>query len=264
MLGSFLIILREGLEAAIIIGILLAYIYQIKKVSLSKYVYIGTGFGVLGSLLAAYLFQTFAGGFQGQSEEIFEGIAMLIAVIILTTMIIWVHRQSKNIKGEIQGKIDNAVENKQVWSIALLAFISVLREGIEVVLFFSASSSTSSVSDTIIGGLLGLLAAIILAVLILKSSRKLNIGTFFKYSGLLIILISSGLLAHGIHELQEAFVLPIIIEHIWDMNGFINEKAGLGLFLKAIFGYNGNPSLIETIFYFLYLGTALKLFLKKK
>ncbi|NJD01919.1 MAG: iron permease, partial [Ruminiclostridium sp.] len=135
MFSSLLITLREGLEAALIIGIILGYLSKVNQKQLYKHIFIGTGLGIIASILAAILFERFAGGFEGKAEQIFEGIVMLVAVIILTTMVLWMNKQSRIIGSDIRGKIDAAVGKSQAWGLISLAFVSVFREGIEVVLF---------------------------------------------------------------------------------------------------------------------------------
>ncbi|NJD04358.1 MAG: iron permease, partial [Ruminiclostridium sp.] len=183
-----------------------------------------------------------------------------VAVIILTTMVLWMNKQSRNIGSDIRGKIDAAVGKSQVWGLISLAFVSVFREGIEVVLFINAAMFNSSAENSLIGGVLGLIIALIIAWLIFKTTLNLNLKNFFQLTGAFIILIAAGMLAGGIHELEEAGIIPIIIEHVWDINSILNEKGAVGSFLKAVFGYNGNPSILEVIAYLTYLFTAIRLF----
>jgi high-affinity iron transporter len=131
------------------------------------------------------------------------------------------------------------------------------REGIETALFMFSAVKTSTPLQPIIGGLLGLAIALLMGYALFRGSRRLNLRLFFSVTGVLLILFAGGLLARGIHEFQEAGLFPVIVEHVWDINPVLNEKAGLGSFLKGLFGYNGNPSLIEVIAYVTYLVTAL-------
>ncbi|MFA9397623.1 MAG: FTR1 family protein [Clostridiaceae bacterium] len=254
MVPSFLLILREGLEAALIIGIIFGYISKIERLDLRKHVYTGTILGVFFSIITAFIFNRFTSGFEGRNEQIFEGILMLFAVFILTSMIIWMKKQSKDIKNDLQKTINNAVNNK-VYGLVFLAFVSVYREGVEIVLFLEAIKNTDSPLNTAIGSILGIIVAIIIAIMIFKYTVRLDIGKFFKITGLMIIVIAAGLFAHGIHELQEAGIIPIIIEHIYNINGVVDENGNIGSILKAIFGYNGNPSLIEMLSYLTYIVT---------
>ncbi len=264
MAGSFLLMFREGLEAALIVGIILGYLAKINKSNLNSYIYGGVVSALVASGVTAYLFEKWAGGFAGKNEEMFEGIIMIVAVILLTTMILWMKEQSKTVQGDIQKKIDEVISSNRAWGLASLAFLSVYREGVEVVLFFKAISTDNSASDLYLGSILGLAAAVILAYLIFKSTIKLNLSQFFKITGGIVIFIAAGLFAHGIHELQEARVFPVVIEHIYDVNGILNEKGTIGSLLKAMFGYNGNPSLLEVIGYWIYLIVAVPQFFQLK
>ena len=260
MLSSLLITLREGLEAALTIGIILGYLSKVNQKQLYKHIFIGIGLGVLASIFAAVLFNIFTGGFEGKAEQIFEGTVLLFAVLILTTMVLWMNKQSKNIGSDIHEKIDAAVGKSQIWGLILLAFISIFREGIEIVLFMNAAVVNSSTENSLIGGVLGLIIALAIAWIIFKTTVTLNLKKFFQLTGAFIIFIAAGMLAGGIHEFEEAGIIPIIVEHVWDINGILNENGTVGSFLKAVFGYNGNPSIIEVIAYFTYLIVAVKLF----
>ena len=262
MFTNFLITFREGLEAALIIGIILAYLTKINRKEYFKHVFAGAGIGVLISGIGAYLFETLIGGFEGTAEQIFEGSVMLIAVIMLTFMLVWMNKQSKNLSGGLSEKINLAIGKNQIWALATLAFVSIIREGIEVVLFMGATMQNSPSHFAIIGAILGLTCAILLAWLILRSTVNINLGKFFKYSGLFIILIAAGMLSGAVHELEEAGVLPIIISHVWDITSFLNNESGIGVFLKAVFGYQPAPSLSEIASYVVYLSTSLFLYLK--
>lgn len=253
MTGSLLIMLREGLEAALIIGIVLGYLSKIGQSRLNKYVYAGTGLGIVASVITALMFQLLTGGFEGRAEEVFEGVIMLIAVAVLTSMILWMQKQGKSIKGEIQEKIEEAITERKLFGLISLAFLSVFREGVEVVLFLNALFLQQGSSGAIIGSITGLALALAIAYIVFRTTANLDLRRFFIGTGTFLLLMAAGLLAHGIHELQEAGILPVIVEHLWDINSIVNEKGTIGSFLKAIFGYNGNPSLIEATAYLAYL-----------
>jgi len=257
MAAAFLITLREGLEAALIIGIIFAYLAQTGNRRHFAKVWLGVGMAVVVSLaVGAGLFLTL-GELSGRGEEIFEGIAMLIAVLVLTYMVIWMKRQAVNIKGHLEAKIKSALAVGSAMAMASLAFIVVVREGIETALFMLGVVTSTDPTAAVVGGLLGLTIALAIGYAGYKGARWLNLRIFFNYTGVLLIIFAAGLLAHGIHEFQEAGILPVVIEQVWDTNGFLNENVGLGSFLKAIFGYNGNPELVEVSLYFGYLALAL-------
>ncbi len=255
MLSALLITFREGLEAALIIGIILAYLVSTGNRDRSKAVWIGTGLAVVISLVVGVVIYFSAGQLEGRSEEIFEGIATLTAAGVLTWMIFWMRKQAVNIKKHLHAQIQSALGSGSTFGLLGLAFIAVVREGIETVLFlFAAVRVSESALLSALGGILGLAIAIGVGYGIYKGTSKLNLSTFFKVTGLLLILFAAGLLAYGIHELQEAGIIPVVIEHVWDINHVIPETSIIGRFLAAVFGYNANPSLLEVIAYCLFLG----------
>jgi high-affinity iron transporter len=166
-------------------------------------------------------------------------------------MIVWMQKQGKNLKKNIESETSQALNTGEK-ALFSLAFISVFREGLELALFLLATSFVSSGTLTFAGALIGLTAAVILGWVIFSSSSRLSVRGFFQVTNLLLILFAAGLVAYGVHELNEAGWIPSIVEHVWDINHLINEKSQLGLILKALFGYNGNPSLTEVTAYALY------------
>jgi len=253
MLASFLITLREGLEAALIVGIVLSMLKKLGKSDRSKPVWFGVGAAVLVSIIAGLLFNAFGIAFEGRGEAIFEGIATLLAAGVLTWMIFWMQRQARNIQTGLESDVQQAVTQKNDGALFSLAFVAVVREGIETALFLTAAAFSSTPTQTLLGGALGLAVAVGLGWTLFAAGKQLNLHAFFRITGGLLLLFAAGLLAYGVHELQEAALLPVFIEHVWDINPILNENVGIGVFLKALLGYNGNPSLLEVILYISYL-----------
>ncbi|MDK2892227.1 FTR1 family protein [Methanohalophilus sp.] len=257
MLESFMITFREGLEALLIVGVILGYLVKTNRVYVNKYVYAGVGLGILGSLIAATIFNILAIEFKGRNEALFEGLVMLLAALVLTSMIIWMFKESSNISANICRTVDSKTE----YGLMGLAFVSVFREGIETVLFIGAAAMNTETSTVLYGGLLGLAASAVIAYLVFKFSYHLNLGMFFNITSIFLILFAAGLTAHGIHELQEAALIPVFNEHLWDTNHILNENSIAGSLLKSLFGYNGNPSLLEVVSYvgyYIVLGIGIK------
>jgi high-affinity iron transporter len=251
MIISLIIALRETLEAALIVGIILSYLTKLEAPAYKRYVFYGIIAGVLTSILGAIAFNATAEGFSGTSEAIFEGIVMIIGSLMISTMILWMMRQS-NKMGNLHDKVDLEIKESHKWGIFSLVFISVLREGIELVIFLAAATFDTG-ENSLLGAGIGMAIAILLGYAIFKGSVRFNLKNFFIWTGIFLIFVAAGLLAHGIHELQEAGIVPIVIEHIYDINPILDEKGTLGNFLKGLFGYNGNPSLVETIAYGIYM-----------
>jgi high-affinity iron transporter len=215
-------------------------------------VWYGTLSAVLVSLVSGLGLTTFGLSLEGVAEQIFEGIAMLLAAGVLTWMIFWMHRQARYIKGELESGVHKAAFEGGKRGLFALAFLAVVREGIELALFLTAATFASDAQSTILGALLGLGFAILLGWGLFASTIRLNLRRFFQVTGFLLILFAAGLVAHGIHEFNEAAVIPAVIEHVWDVNPLLDENAPLGSMLKALFGYKGNPSLTEVLAYFAY------------
>lgn len=254
MLASFLLSLREGLEAALIIGIVLGVLLKLKRTDLNGVVWRGVGLAALLSLIAAIALNLLGMEFEGKGEEIFEGVAMLLAAGVLTWMILWMKNHSRTLTNKIEEQTNQAALGKGQKALFALAFLAVFREGIELALFLLAARLTSSPLQTISGAFLGLLLAGILGWTLFTSTRKLNLRNFFSATNILLIIFAAGLVGLGVHEFNEAGVIPSVIEHVWDINGVLSDKSELGLLLKALVGYNGNPSLTEVAAYLLYLG----------
>jgi high-affinity iron transporter len=249
MFASFLITLREGLEAALIVGIVLSVLRKLGQSNRSKPVWVGVGTAVLASIVVGLVLNALGVAFEGRGEEIFEGIAMLLAAGVLTWMIFWMQRQGRQVQAELERDVRRAALTGSSWALFSLAFVAVVREGIETALFMTAAAFSATPAQTLIGGLLGLAVAVVLGWLIFAAGKQLNVSAFFRGTSVLLILFAAGLFAHGIHELQEAGLVPIIVEHVYDINSFLDENGAVGIFLKALLGYNGNPSLIEILSY---------------
>jgi high-affinity iron transporter len=257
MISSFVITFREALEAALIIGILAAYFKKVNRPDLKKYLWIGTGAAIIASLIVAILFTAIYGGLEGRAEEVFEGVATLSAAAVLTYMIFWMTKHSQDLKGELHGKMDTAISKGEVYGIAFVAFLSVFREGVETVLFLGATAITSP-GDTITGALLGIGVVVIITYFMFEGIYLLDIKKFFKYTSIILLVFAAGLIAFGVHELNEAGIIPSGVEHIWDINPDINpdggypafhEKGSVGSIFQSLVGYNGNPSLTEVLAY---------------
>ncbi len=252
MIASFLIALREGIEAALIVAIILAYLKRVDAKQLVRPVYIGTVLGIAGSVAIGGLFLLLSVEFEGTGEQIFEGSTMLLAAAILTTMIFWMSRNSRGYSEDLKSKVQAALSNRRSYGLAGLAFVSIVREGIETVLFLGSSSFTATGIQTLIGGALGLAVAILIGIAIIKYSVRMNMRLFFNATGILLVFFAAGLVANGIGEFGEAGIVPPLREHLWDTNHIITEDGHLGQLLHALFGYSASPSLSQLLGYLTY------------
>ena len=252
MLASFLLALREGLEGALIVGILLGTLAKLGRTKAKAAIWSGVGLAILISIIAGYGLNVWGASFEGRAEQIFEGTTMLLAAGILTWVMVWMRDQSSKINQQLEDNVKQAVDRNDTLALFTLAFISVFREGIELAIFLTAVAMDSAKGYVLIGAGLGLASVVVIAVLLFRSLIQLDLGRFFQVTSVILILFAAGLVAHGIHEFNEAGLIPPFIEHLWDINYILDEKSTLGQILKALLGYNGNPSLTEVMSYILY------------
>ena len=262
MLASYLLSFREGLEAALIVGVLLGALQKLNQPTQRRTIWLGIVSAIILSIVVGVILNQAGAAFEGRTEEIFEGFAMLLAAGILTWVILWMQSQARSLNKRLEADVEQAVLKDNKTALFSLAFFSVFREGIELALFLIAASMSSDNMQVITGAALGLLSVIVLAVLLFKSLIRLDISKFFRVTSIILIVFAAGLAAHGVHELNEAGLIPPVIEHVWDINHILDEKSTLGEFLKTLIGYNGNPSLTKVIAYVLYF-VSIWLFSKK-
>jgi high-affinity iron transporter len=257
MTAAALITLREGLEAALIVGILLGYLAKIGQGDRRAFIWSGVVVAALASVLLAAFIQILGLKLEGRAEQIFEGATMFLAVGVLTWMIFWMRYQARLLKNELERGVQQAVATGRNIGLFSLAFIAVFREGVETALFLSAAAFVNPGQGTLAGAALGLAVAVLLGYLVYASTVRLNVRTFFNFTSVLLLLFAAGLLSHGIHEFQEAGLVPTVNEQVWDTNHLLDEASPTGELLKALFGYNGNPSLEEVAGYLAYWAVTL-------
>mgnify|MGYP001160127306 FL=1 len=286
-MAELIIMFREVLEASLIIGILYTYLKKSENESSIKMLWYGVFTAIIASVLMSVVFQSIAGGFKGDSSKIFEGIIMIIASFVLTTMIIWMARNN-NISEELKVKAKEALSSTFKYGIFTLAFVAVFREGVEVILFLYSIAFKDGVSvlPSVIGSLLGLLSGYAIFI----QGIKFPLKQFFRITSVFLIFVAAGMLTYGIHELESGGVIPYfsgkteIVDNklkatrfngdikvfdlnnekkakkwssrVWDINPSKNkdgsypvfhDKGSIGGLFKGFFGYNGDPSLIEVI-----------------
>jgi high-affinity iron transporter len=256
MLPSYLLSLREGIEAALIVGIVLGALRQMRRSDLVPVIWLGVFSAAVISLIAAIMLTAFGLSLTGPAEPVFEGVTMFVAAGVLTWMIFWMSLQSRHIKGELEVSVRQAALSTGKRGLFMLAFIAVVREGIELALFLTAATFASNAVQTITGALLGLFTAILLGWSLFATTVKLDLRRFFQMTGLLLILFAAGLVARGVYEFNEAGWIPSLIEHVWNANSILDENSTFGAILKTLFGYNASPSLSSVIAYVFYFVTV--------
>lgn len=263
MLPSFLLSLREGLEASLIIGIVLGALRKLRRTDLIPTVWLGVICAAVVSVLAAIVLIVIGFELEGSAEAIFEGVTMFIAAGVLTWMIFWMNSQSRHIKGELESGVTRAVTASDKRGLFWLSFIAVAREGVELALFLAATvfvvvgREGSSGSMALFGAMLGLSTAALLGWSLFASTVKLDLRRFFRVTGLLLLVFAAGLVAHGVHEFVEASLLPALIDPLWNLGTVIPESSLVGQVLGTLFGYSSDPSLVEMLAYFGYLAGVL-------
>ena len=264
--------LREGVEAALIVSIILAYLAQTGNRHHFGKIWTGTGVALLASVIVGIVLFLTVGGLEEPYEQIFEAAAMFLAAGVLTWMLFWMRRQARSVKGQLQAAVDRVLSSGSAWGLGLLAFTAVIREGIETSLFltgqlFAAPTVPGAEGrlSVLAGALLGLIAAAVLGWLIYVGARRINYGTFFRLTGLMLIFIAAGLLAHAVHELVEIGAINVLTQTAFDISAILpheGEGATIGLFLRALFGYTSTPEVITLLAYLAYLVPVLVFYLR--
>jgi len=264
--AAFVIALREGIEAALIVSIVLAYLKQLGRTDRSRLVWSGTGLAVLLSAATGTVIFAVGADFEGTAEQLFEGLVTLTAVGVLTWMIFWMRRQGARIKSELQHKVDSALIAGGL-ALSALAFFAVLREGVETALFlFAAAEGTAveggAVGAQLLGAGLGLALAVVLGVFLYRGGIRMNLRTFFKVTGAILIVVAAGLFAFSVHELQEAGWFPILEGRAFDLSTTLPDDEGIGAVLRGLLGYNADPTVFEVLAWVTYLVVVGALYLR--
>ncbi len=266
--------LREGVEAALIVSIILAYLARTGNRRHFSRIWVGTAAAVALSLLAgAALFLTL-GGLEEPYEQIFEGSAMIAATIVVTWMLFWMRRQAASVKNELHAAVDRVLTAGTATGLAVLAFTAVIREGLETALFLvgQATSAETGAPAVLLGALVGLGIAVLLGFGFYRGAQLLNLRTFFRWSGIALIFIAAGLLSHAIHEFIEIGWITVGTATLFDLSAVLPHQAAdgapegvvllVGQFLRALFGYTATPEIVTFGVWLLYVVLALAAFLR--
>jgi len=266
---ALLITFREVLEALLIVGIITTYLKRMDNGQYTKYVWLGAGLAVLASVGVAMLFQVVLTGFASMGSEMYLKIGiMIISTLLLTQMVFWMAKHSRDLKGNMQGKMDSFISTGNIVGMVIHSFLVVLREGVETVFFFAAiTGGNIGAAMQGWGAITGVIIAAVVAYLFFKGTMKVRLSTFFKVTGVFIILIAAGLLVQAISMMQDLEIIGSVIPHLYDITWFLPEhpidydhylrdhgvapllSGDIGIFLKALFGYSSMPSLEEVVAY---------------
>jgi high-affinity iron transporter len=266
---ALLITFREVLEALLIIGIITTYLKRMDNSKYTKYVWLGAGLAVLASIGMAILFQVVFTGFAAMGSEIYLKIGiMIVSTVLLTQMVFWMASHSKDLKGNMEGKMKKFISTGNIVGMVIHSFLVVLREGIETVFFFAAiTGGNIGAAMQGWGAITGTLIAVVVSYMFFKGTMKVKLKTFFQITGAFIILISAGLLVQAISMMQDVNLIGSVMYHVYDITWLLPEhpidyahylrdngvapliSGDVGIFLKALFGYSSMPSIEEVIAY---------------
>jgi high-affinity iron transporter len=244
------------MEAALIVGVALGVLRKLRRPELARPVWLGVILAATISLVAGGALTIAGARLEGKAEEAFEGVTMLLAAAVLTWMVFWMQNQGRLIQTSLEAGVTRAAGSGQHMALFWLAFLAVLREGIETALFLAAAGLASGISGALIGGILGLATAVALGWALYAATVRLDVRRFFTATGALVLLFAAGLVAHGVHELNELGWIPGVIDHVWDTSGILEETSVAGQMLRGLFGYNADPSLTEALSYLGYLAAV--------
>lgn len=258
MAAGLLITFREGLEAFLIVGIILTYLGRCNLKQHNKWVYLGVILGLFSAFLLGFVFQLYYNGFERSLGELHIKVGIMgFAVVVLTSMVIWMSRNGRDIKGNLEKDLDRAISTGSVLTLVLMSYLAILREGFETVLFLGALFGDEMQAPVFYGGALGLVLAVAVSIAIFKGMRNFPLKTFFNITGALIMLIAAGLLTNMIGILQDIHLVPVLKPALFDIGWLMIDSSEIGIFFKALFGYTHSPSLIQVISYVSYFAVIL-------
>ena len=262
MFSNFLIGLREGIEAALIVGILVAYLVKTGRTEHLRWIWIGVGVAVAVSLGFVGVLQLTSNSLSAEAEEAFAGIMSILTVVFLTWMIFWMRKTAHSIKGDLHEKMDSAMDVGGI-ALAFLAAVAVGREGLETALFlWTNDQAASGAGHPAIGGLLGLAVAVVLGYLIYQRAVHFNLSTFFRITGVLLIVVAAGVLSYAVHEFQELGWLPGDATKAYDISSWYDEGSWYGSLLRGFFNFRAKQSVLQVVAWFAYLVPTMILFFR--
>ncbi len=265
-LGNYLIGLREGLEASLVVVILIAYLVKSDRRELLPRIWAGVTVAIVVSLAFGALLTFGPRKLTFEAQEALGGTLSIVAVGFVTWMVFWMARHARGLSGELRGKIDTAAEAGRA-SLAFVALLAVGREGLETALFlWSATEAAGSQGGTgyqLLGALLGLLTAVVMGYFFYKGVLKINLAKFFRYTGVILIIVAAGVLAYGVHDLQEAGILPGLNALAFDVSEQVPPASVLGTLLKGTLNFSPATTWLEAVVWVLYVVPTMALFLTR-
>jgi high-affinity iron transporter len=261
MLGNFLIGLREGLEASLVVVILVAYLVKSQRRELLGRVWLGVAVAVTVSLAFGALLTFGPRGMTFRAQEALGGILSILAVGFVTAMVMWMARSARTLSGELKGAVDRAAGGAV--SLVLVAMLAVGREGLETAMFlWAATQAAGSTSSSLIGGALGLATAVLLGYLFYRGAVRINLGRFFTWTGAILIVVAAGVLSYGVHDLQEAAILPGLNSLAFDLRPVFTEDTWVGTLLKGTVNLTPNTTWLQAVVWAVYVAATMTAFFR--
>jgi len=263
MVANLLIGLREGLEAALVVSVLIAYLVKTDRRHLLPQVWIGVGLAVLVSLGFGALLTYGPKGLTFEAQEMIGGGLSIIAVGFVTWMIFWMARSARSLSSTLRAQVDKAAERP--WTLAVIAALAVGREGLETALFLwaatqAAARAEGSSTGPLIGAAIGIAIAVVLGWALYRGALKINLTKFFAVTGTFLILVAGGVLSYGVHDLQEAGILPGLHNLAFDVSALVPADSWYGTLLKGIFNFSPQTTWLELIVWLAYVAIVMILF----
>ena len=264
MLGNFLIGLREGLEAALVVSILITYLVRTNRQQFIRFVTYGVATAVVFSAIVGTVLQLIEQSLSDKVEPVFAGTISILAVGFVTWMIFWMKKSARTISGDLRNRLDVAAITGSGLAVAAMAFAAVAREGAETAVFFWAAAHANGNELVSLAGLiLGLVAAVVLGVAFYRSTIKLNLSTFFKVTGVLLTVVAAGVLSYGIHEFQEIGWLPGADNVVLNLSTQLPDGSAIATVMAGLFNLTAKTTALQAVAWFSYIVVVLSMFLAK-
>ncbi|MFC9814293.1 iron uptake transporter permease EfeU [Streptomyces virginiae] len=265
MFGNYLIGLREGLEASLVVCILVAYLVKTERRDALRPVWLGIGIACALSLAFGAMLEFGSQELTFEAQELLGGSLSIISVGLVTWMVFWMKRTARHLKAELHGKLDSALA-MGTGALVATAFLAVGREGLETALFVWASvrASGEGSSAPLIGVLLGIATAIVLGYLFYRGAVRINLAKFFRWTGAMLVVVAAGVLAYGVHDLQEARFLGGLNDKAFDISSAVPPDSWYGTLLKGVFNFQPDPTVLQLTVWALYVVPVLVLFFAER
>ena len=263
MLATFVIFLREGVEASMIIAILLAYLNRIGQREHFRDIFLGVGAAlVLAGAGGVVAYETIRSYDGSRAQTIFETCTYLLAAAVLTYMTFWMRNHARSLSKELRSRADAAIDGRARWGLGLLAFQAVGREGLETVVFTLAIVFSTSAAGALTGAVIGLAGSLVIAFVIYRLGHQLKLSRFFTVIGVLLMIFAAGLVADAVQNMQELGWLPVLSSPMWHSASFLSEDSAFGDVMHSFFGYSDAPTALQLLMYVCYLAIVIVAYLQ--